>query len=105
MARQAAILALARALRSASDGADWPALATADRTMARDLRNMAALGQWNENERKALLTLRNVHAAAYKNCSEAKDRLGLHLSTMQSNKEGFLAYALNSDTDTNGNPA
>jgi hypothetical protein len=103
--RQKAILALARSLGKAADAADWRALAAADRSMALELPALAKQGPWKENERKALLILREVHEKATQRCSEAKTGLAKHLRDIQANKEGWVAYALNGGINSDGKQA
>lgn len=105
MPRQAAILALARALRDANAEGDWVKLAALDRHMGQELQAMAAQRPWSAAELRALRALQALHAAMYQQCSDTKERLGQHLSDLRTNKEGRMEYALHSDTDQDGNPA
>jgi hypothetical protein len=100
--RQKAILALARNVGKAADAADWRALAAADRGMAQELPLLAKQGPWKENERKALLILRDIHEKATQRCTEAKDGLEIHLRQIRNNKEGWLAYAFNGGINSDG---
>lgn len=100
MDRRPALLNMAAALSTACKAGDWAALAAADSTTARTVPALAARGRWTQSERAALLALRAAHAQAYHDCSKAKEHLGLHLNSMQENKEGWIAYALSVDADT-----
>jgi hypothetical protein len=100
--RQKAIIALARSVGKAADAGDWRALAAADRAMALALPLLAKQGPWQENERKALRVLRDVHDKATQRCTEAKDSLAKHLSQIRDNKEGWLAYAFNGGINSDG---
>lgn len=103
MARQADILAMAARLSSAAGNGDWTALAAANSALAPTLATLAAQGAWSEAERGALRTLRAAHQQAYRDCSEEKERLARRLSDMQTNKEGWIAYALYGELDPHGN--
>lgn len=95
--------ALASKLSAAATAGDWPALAAANAALAPALAKLAAQGDWNGQERAALSALRAAHQQARLDCTQAKERLGSKLDEMQANKEGWMAYALCSDTDPNGN--
>jgi hypothetical protein len=96
MPRRGAILALETALRAAAASEDWAALQNADRTVAHGLRAMTAAGKWSPAERAALLSLRKAHAEASAHCAASLASVEQHLSSLQANKEGWLAYALHS---------
>jgi hypothetical protein len=97
------LAALASKLSAAGTARDWPALAAADAALAPALAKLAAQGDWNGQERSALSALRAAHRQARLDCTQAKERLGSKLDEMQANKEGWMAYALYSDTDPDGN--
>ena len=105
MPRRAALAALASKLSAAATALDWPALAAANAALAPALATLAAQGDWNGQERSALAALRAAHRQASLDCTQAKERLGSKLDEMQANKEGWMAYALYSDIDPNGNQA
>ena len=105
MPRRAALLALASKLSEAGTAGDWPALAAANAALAPTLATLAAQGEWDGPERAALAALRAAHRQASLDCSQAKELLGNKLGEMQANKEGWLAYALYSDIDPDGNQA
>lgn len=105
MPRRAALLALASRLSVAGTAGDWPALAAANAALAPALAMLAAQGAWSGEERCALAALRAAHQQASLECSQEKQRLGSKLEEMQANQEGWLAYALYSDIDPNGNEA
>lgn len=105
MPRRAALLALASRLSVAGTAGDWPALAAANAALAPALAKLAAQGAWSEQERGALAALRAAHRQASLECSQAKERLGSKLEEMQANKEGWMAYALYSEIEPNGNEA
>ncbi len=105
MARQQALRDLAQQLTAASAAGDWAALAAAERSMAQQLPVLHAHGPWSGPERAALDTLGAAHRDACRLCAQEKDKLGVQLSEMQANKEGWIAYALNNASDLDGNPA
>ncbi|CDG82559.1 hypothetical protein GJA_1923 [Janthinobacterium agaricidamnosum NBRC 102515 = DSM 9628] len=96
------MLGLARRLAAASAQADWTALETLNQELAGSLPLLAAQGGWNDAEQTVLLQLRKIFAQAVKICSEEKDRLEKHLGSLQANKEGWIAYALNGAIDADG---
>lgn len=102
MDRQQALLQLAHEIGAASAGDDWLALAACSRTLASRLLAMDAQGPWSRSEQEALATLRSVHAQADQCCGQAIARLGERLRDMQGNKEGWIAYALDGETDLDG---
>lgn len=99
------MLALAEALCSAAAAADWAALAKADAALEPALAKLAAHGPWHDQERAALAALRGAHEQARRGCAQAKARIDGQLREMLDNKEGWIAYALYSETDPNGNQA
>jgi hypothetical protein len=96
MPRHGALLALEKALRTAAAVDDWAALQMADRKVANGLRAMATGAAWTPAERAAMLSLRKAHAETRAHCAASLASVGQHLSNLQANKEGWLAYALNS---------
>lgn len=102
MDRQQALLELADEIGVASAGDDWPGLAASTGTLAPRLLAMHAQGPWSRSERAALATLASVHAQALEHCTQATARLGERLRAMQDNKEGWIAYALDGETDVDG---
>ncbi|MES2741513.1 MAG: hypothetical protein V4754_11250 [Pseudomonadota bacterium] len=105
MAREQTLRDLAQQLNATSGAGNWAALAASERMLAQQLPALAARGPWSAAERVALEALRAAHGRAYEQCSVAKDKLGVQLSEMQANKEGWIAYALNGASDLDGNPA
>ena len=105
MDRREILLQLAQKISTASATDDWQALAAADCMMASSLPAMATQGQWTSSEHAALVKLRNIHSAAYNHCTQVAVRLDEHLSGIQANKEGWIAYALNSEADPDGTQA
>ncbi|MFC3378446.1 hypothetical protein ACFOLJ_21720 [Rugamonas sp. CCM 8940] len=89
-------------MSTALDAADWGAMATLNTMMASALPQMAAQGGWTAAERAALAALRQLHEQAVQRCDKATSDLGQQLHEMQANKEGWLAYALDSETAETG---
>ncbi|MFZ6647542.1 hypothetical protein ACO0LO_17605 [Undibacterium sp. TJN25] len=103
--RQQQLLAMAARLKEAAETKNWPALEQADRELGASLQRLAAAGAWSREERAGLLSLRATHSEAYQHCAMESERLNKHLATMQANKEGWMAYALNGANDLNGTEA
>jgi hypothetical protein len=102
MDRQATLLQMARKMSAAIAAEDWKLLAAMNTLMAATLPQMAAQGAWSGVERAALSALHQVHREAVGHCDLAAEDLGRRLNEMQANKEGWLAYALDSEHADNG---
>jgi hypothetical protein len=61
---------------------------------------LAASSQLTPTERQALARLRASHDRAASACAATLDDLGGHLASLRDNKDGWLAYALASDTES-----
>lgn len=105
MDRQSTLLQLGQKMSAATNASDWKALAAINTLMASSLPAMAAQGPWTPAERAALASLRDLHNQAILRARNASDELGKHLAEMQANKEGWLAYALNSEPAATGTTA
>lgn len=105
MDRQQTLLQLGQKMSAATAASDWKALAAINTLMATTLPAMAAQGPWTPAERAALAALRDLHYQAVKHARDASDELSKHLAEMQANKEGWLAYALTSETAATGTTA
>lgn len=97
--RQARLLRMGEALRTAAGAADWALLDAHVRALAPQLRALAAHGPWNAAERQAVLRLRADHAAALDAVAAASGELAGKLEQIRSNQEGWLAYAMHGDTE------
>jgi hypothetical protein len=102
MDRQRTLLQMAQKMSAAIASEDWKMLAAINTLMATALPQMAAQGKWTSPELAALSALRQMHDEAVKRCNQATDDLGRRLQEMQANREGYLAYALDSETAENG---
>jgi len=97
MDRQRTLLQLAQKMSAATASEDWKTLAAINTLMATALPQMAAQGKWSGAEKAALIALRQTHNEAVQRCNAATEDLGRRLHEMQLNKEGWLAYALDSE--------
>lgn len=102
MDRQRTLLALAQKMRAAVAAEDWKVLSSLNTLLAKTLPSLAAQGQWNAGEQAALLALRQAHGEAVRHCERATADLAARLNDMQANKEGWLAYALDSEDAETG---
>jgi len=98
--RQAQLLRMGDALRAAAAAADWALLGTHVNALAPQLRTLAARGPWNAAERQALQRLRAAHDAAFEATAVASGELAARLEQLRTNKEGWAAYAMHSDTES-----
>lgn len=94
MDRQRTLLQLTQKMSAAIAAEDWPALAALNTLMVSTLPRLAAHGPFNAGERAALAALRQMHNEAVRRCDAATSELGRRLQGMQSNREGWVAYAL-----------
>lgn len=102
MDRRETLLQLAQQLGAATAAADWAALAALNTVMASTLPELAARGAWTPAERSALAALREAHLAAVAKVDGAAAGMRQHLQDMTNNREGWLAYALDSGDAATG---
>lgn len=102
MDRQRTLLQMTQKMSAAIASSDWKMLAAMNTLMATALPQMAAQGKWSSPELAALSALRQMHQEAVKRCNQATEELGSRMQEMQANREGFVAYALESETAENG---
>jgi hypothetical protein len=100
MDRRDALLRLTAEFATAGAAADWERLGTAARLLGPQLDTLAAQGPWSAAERSALALLRAAHAESMAACEQALGALGARLEEMRTNKDGWIAYALDADTET-----
>jgi hypothetical protein len=98
--RQARLLRMGDALRDAAAAADWTRLGEHANALAPQLQALAARGPWSPAERQALLRLRTAHDAAFEATAAASNELAARLEQLRTNKEGWAAYAMHSDTES-----
>jgi len=97
MDRHRTLLQMTQKMSAAIASQDWKMLAAINTLMATTLPQMAAQGPWSSAEWAALSALRQMHNEAVKRCNQATEDLGRRLSEMQANREGWLAYAMESE--------
>lgn len=102
MDRHKTLLHLAQQLSAATTASDWAALAAINTLMASTLPALAAQGAWTPAERAALAALRELHLAAVAKVDGAAAGLGQRIQDMTNNREGWLAYALDSGDAATG---
>lgn len=95
-------LQLARRLDAATLSGDWVTVGVLDRHVAALLRALDARSLTSADEHVALNQLLKAHQQARTRCAEAAEQMAGRLNEMRSNKDGWLAYAANSEW--NGSP-
>jgi hypothetical protein len=99
MKRPLELVELARRLHAASAAGDWSALEAVDRDVAAALPSDVTQGLGNANERSAWASLRQAHRRAHERCGREAVLLGERLAALRTNKEGWLAYAVQERRD------
>jgi hypothetical protein len=94
MDKSNALLRTAASLRSAADGAAWEQLAQMTRTLAPQLDALAAGAPLSRSERAALVCLREAHDHAAEAVAAAAAALKTRMDDMRTNKDGWMAYAM-----------
>lgn len=102
MDRQRTLLQMAQKMNAAIASEDWKMLAALNTLMGSTLPQMAAQGKWSSAEWAALSSLRQVHDEAVRRCDAVARDMGRRLNEMQANKEGWIAYAIDSELAENG---
>jgi hypothetical protein len=102
MDRHKTLLQLAQQLSAATTASNWAGLAAINTLMASTLPALAAQGAWTPAERAALAALRELHLAAVAKVDGATAGLGQQLQELTNNREGWLAYALDSGDAATG---
>ncbi|MCE3261694.1 MAG: hypothetical protein K0R43_773 [Pseudoduganella sp.] len=102
MDRHRTLLHLAQQLSAATAASDWQALAAINTLMASTLPQLAAQGPWSAAERAALSALRELHRAAVATVDSATAGMSQHVHDLTNNREGWLAYALDSGDAATG---
>jgi hypothetical protein len=100
--RSAAIGQLTRAFQEALGRADFDRLGELAQALPRQLHQLAARDPWSRAELLALRQLRAAHDGAAGACNTELHTLGARLAEMRNNKDGWAAYALNSQLDNAG---
>ena len=102
MPRTAAIARLAAGIQAAGAARDWERLGALAAALAPQLKALGERGAWSRAELAALTQLRAAHDGAAAACGATLDALGARLADMRDNKDGWMAYALASDTELAG---
>ncbi|MFC5458263.1 hypothetical protein [Massilia niabensis] len=102
MPRSAKIGQLAAALAQAGAARDWERLGVLAHNLAPQLAALKMRGPWSRAELAALAQLRAHHDNAAAACAEALGTLSGRLADLRNNKDGWIAYALASDTEPAG---
>lgn len=100
MPRQQQLALLGAHLLGAARAQDWTALQAADRTLAQELPRLADQGAWSAAELKALRRLDQAHALARQLCEDASQSLEQHIARLQTDRDGWLAYAVQDSAAT-----
>jgi len=87
---------LAQQLTATVQAGDWDALRALDTAMVA-LLSRPRTSPWNGRESAALQELRSAHQNAREHCAMAVEDMTQRLSQMRQNKDGWIAYAINSD--------
>ena len=98
--RHGQLLRMGEAFRAAAAAADWSALGEHAHALAPRLQALAARGPWSAAERQALQRLRGAHDEAAAAAATASGELALKLEQLRSNKDGWIASAMHSDTES-----
>jgi hypothetical protein len=100
MDKLAGIGQLAHDIAAAAACGDWQAVAAADTAVATMLAAPLA-----GVDPTALLALRAAHAGAREQCTVATNAAAAQVAAMQAGREGWIAYALDSNSNLDGSPA
>lgn len=98
--RQTQLLHMGDALRAAAAAADWALLGQHVDALAPQLQALAARGPWSAAERQAVTRLRAAHDLAFAAAAAASGELAARLEQLRSNKDGWIAYAMHSETES-----
>lgn len=98
--RQARMARLGNALQDAAARADWERVGEHARALLPALRALAAQGPWTAAERATLERVRTQHDGAARQVAAAARALEPRLEEMRANKDGWIAYAMHSDTES-----
>ena len=98
--RQARLAHLGNNLQDAAAREDWNGLGEQALALLPALRALAAQGPWTAGERAALERVRTQHDAAARDVAAAARALEPRLEEMRANKDGWIAYAMHSETES-----
>jgi hypothetical protein len=97
--RRVQLAQLGDALQATAARSDWDKLGEQARALLPALRALAAQGSWTASERAALERVRAQHDAAAHDVAAAARALEPRLEEMRANKDGWIAYAMHSETE------
>ena len=98
--RQARLAHLGNILQDAAARQDWDRLGEQARALLPALNALAAQGPWTAGERTALERVRAQHDTAARDVAAAARALEPRLEEMRANKDGWIAYAMHSETES-----
>jgi hypothetical protein len=98
--RLAPLAQLGNALQDAAARQDWDRLGEQARALFPALNALAAQGPWTAGERAALERVRAQHDTAAREVAAAARALEPRLEEMRANKDGWIAYAMHSETES-----
>ncbi|WKB54109.1 hypothetical protein [Eleftheria terrae] len=93
------LLGLAGRLSHAAASRDWAALAQADAELQALAPQLARREDWSSAELRAFAVLQHAHQHARERCACEAERIDARLAELRSSKDGWLAYALNEDSE------
>ncbi|MFT3857256.1 MAG: hypothetical protein QM742_07085 [Aquabacterium sp.] len=91
---------LAQQLRDAALSHHWSALTVLDQELAKLLNDIGVLSEkrsLTDAERVALTRLSRAHELARECCTRELTQTGLRMNAMHQQRDGWIAYAANSD--------
>ncbi|MGE5451514.1 MAG: hypothetical protein ACM3VZ_06680 [Acidobacteriota bacterium] len=92
-----AVSELSRRLVQAMHHQDWSALHVIDNDLSALLTRMPPAERWSPELAHAMTVLRHTHSEALMMCAMASEDMAARMSAALNRKEGWLAYAANSD--------
>lgn len=96
-ARAIQVFNLTRRLSAAVRVADWDTVRVLDEELSRLLPTLSPAASWSHDLKVAMSSLRLLHRSALIQCAQASEDMAARLADMRTNKDGWLAYAANSE--------
>lgn len=84
-------------LTAATQQQDWSAVQALDAELAQVLSRLPSAEAWSPDLAQAMTSLRQAHTQALMQCAMASEDMAARMSTTLNSKEGWMAYAANSD--------
>lgn len=88
---------LSSRLRAQAREGNWDAVRVLDGELRVLLASLGPESSWDHTVKVALSSLRLTHQMAHLRCTQAVEQLAERLADLQANKDGWLAYAANSE--------